>query len=125
MSIYYTKDHEWLRVDERLCVVGITEYAAGQLGDITYVELPEVGRSVAQGDVLCEVESVKAASEIFAPVSGSVIEVNLKLEDSPELINSSAEEDGWLLKLEMTASREEESLMSKEDYLDYIKTLES
>lgn len=100
MSLYFTKSHEWADVDGDIAAVGITDYAAGELGDVVYVELPEVGSAVQAGGKLCEVESVKAASEIFSPVSGVVTEVNTALEDAPELINANAM-TAWICKIKI------------------------
>lgn len=100
MSLYFTKSHEWADVNGEEAKVGITEYAAGELGDVVYVELPEVGTEVKAGEKLCEVESVKAASEIFSPVGGVITEVNSALEDAPELINSDAMA-AWICKIKI------------------------
>lgn len=100
MSLYFTKSHEWADVDGDIAAVGITDYAAGELGDVVYVELPEVGSAVKAGEKLCEVESVKAASEIFSPVDGVITEVNSELEDAPELINSDAMAT-WICKIKL------------------------
>jgi len=101
MSVKYTEDHEWIKVDGDIGTVGISPYAAGQLGDVVYVELPEIGREMGKGDEAAVVESVKAASEVYAPVSGEVTEVNEKLEDAPETVNASADDEGWFLKMKM------------------------
>ena len=100
MSLYFTKSHEWADVEGDIAAVGITDYAAGELGDVVYVELPEVGSAVKAGEKLCEVESVKAASEIFSPVGGVITEVNSELEDAPELINSDATA-AWICKIKI------------------------
>src|SRR5512137_377592 len=102
MSRYFTKDHEWIEVDGDNGTVGITDYAQSQLGDITYVELPAQGQAVAQGDTVSVVESVKAASDIYSPASGTVTEVNGELDGAPELVNSEAEEGGWLYKVSLS-----------------------
>lgn len=120
MAIYFTRDHEWVRIDGRIGVVGITGYAVEQLGDITFVELPRPGREAKQSEVLCAIESVKAASDIFAPVSGKVTEVNLRVESEPELVNQSPEEEGWLVRLEIADADEVKSLMSREQYEEYL-----
>ncbi|HOO78396.1 MAG TPA: glycine cleavage system protein GcvH [bacterium] len=124
MSRYFTKDHEWARVEDGACVMGITAYAADQLGDITFIELPEVGRTVAAGDLLCEVESVKAASEIFAPLSGTVVETNGVLAETPELLNRSPEEEAWIARLRLDDPAEAETLMDEARYRDYLAGLE-
>ena len=102
---YYTKEHEWVKIKEGIASVGITEYAAHQLGDVTFVELPQVGKSVKQFEVLCAIESVKAASDIYAPVSGKVTKVNEALNEAPEIVNESAEDAGWMAWLEMPTWR--------------------
>ena len=124
METYYTKEHEWVRIKEGIVSVGITEYAAHQLGDVTFVELPQVGKSVKQFEVLCAIESVKAASDIYSPISGKVVEVNGKLEDAPELVNESAEDAGWICKLEAADSAEVGALMDAAAYAEYLKGLE-
>jgi len=117
----YTQNHEWIRDDGKVFVVGITEYAVDQLGDITYIELPEVGLDVAQDDDVASVESVKAASEVYAPVGGRVVEVNERLLDQPEIVNKSPYEDGWFFKLEGVERAEFDSLMSAAAYEIYLK----
>lgn len=114
--IRFTEDHEWVKVDGSEAVVGISDHAQGALGDITYVELPEVGSFVHMGDILGTVESVKAASDIFAPISGKVVAVNEKLSDTPELINDSAEGDGWICRLAEFDAAQIEILMTAEQY---------
>lgn len=123
MTTYFTKDHEWIRIDGDLATVGITDYAQSQLGDVVYVELPEIGKALAKGDEAAVVESVKAASEVFAPVSGSVSEVNSALAEEPGKINESPEGDGWFLKLKLTASDELAELMDEEAYKAFVETL--
>ncbi len=119
-NLFYTKDHEWVRVDNGLAFVGITEYAQDQLGDITYVELPDPGRIVEIGTDLAVVESVKAASDVFAPVSGVVDSINEDLDDSPEKINQSPYDEGWICSLKDFDSTELENLMSAEDYNNFL-----
>ncbi|WP_456367731.1 glycine cleavage system protein GcvH [Thermococcus sp.] len=123
-GLYYTKDHEWVQVlDDGNVLVGITDYAQKELGDLAYVELPEVGKEVSRGDVLCEVESVKAVSEVYAPVSGKVVEVNEELEDSPELLNEDPYEN-WIAKIEPYNLKEElKELMDAESYAKYLESL--
>ena len=115
-DLRYTKTHEWLKVKGKNAVVGITDHAQKALTDIVFVELPAVGKSVKKGEELCVVESVKSVSEIYAPVSGKVVSVNKELEDSPETINASPYDDGWLVEIEMNASAEVTSLMDSEAY---------
>lgn len=117
----YTQDHEWVEIDGDLAVVGISEHAAEELGDITFVELPEKDLDVIVGDVLAVVESVKAASDIYAPISGTVKDINEELEDSPAIINNSAEKDGWICKIENFDIAEIEDLMTESQYAEYLK----
>ncbi|HDO21009.1 MAG TPA: glycine cleavage system protein GcvH [Candidatus Bathyarchaeota archaeon] len=124
-ELYYTKDHEWVKIVEEEAIIGITDYAQKELRDIVYVDLPEMGRKVKQGEKLCEVESVKAVSEIYSPVSGEVVEVNERLEDSPELINQDPYGDGWIAKLKPeNLEGDVKNLMNAEEYAEYIKSLE-
>ncbi len=123
MSVYFTEDHEWIKVDGDTGIVGISPYAAKQLGDVVYVELPEIGREVGKGDEAAVVESVKAASEVYAPVGGEVIEVNEKLEDAPETVNASADDEGWFLKMKIADASELESLMDEAAYKTYCDGL--
>ena len=120
---YYTKEHEWVKVDGNIATVGISDYAAHQLGDITFVELPAVGKAVKQFEVLCAIESVKAASDIYAPVSGTVATVNEELTTRPEIVNESPEEAAWMATMKMTDPSEVANLMSKEQYDEYQKGL--
>jgi glycine cleavage system H protein len=121
---YYTKEHEWVKVKEGIASVGITDYAAHQLGDITFVELPQVGKQVKQSEVLCGIESVKAASDIYAPLSGKVVKVNDALEDKPEIVNESAEEAGWIAWIEPADLKELGNLLNRQQYDDYLRGLE-
>lgn len=123
MSMYFTKEHEWVRVQDGVGVVGISEHAAHELGDITFVEFPKLGAAVTQFKLLGSIESVKAASDIFAPVSGSVIKINDELEAKPELVNESAEEAGWMAWIKMDDASELANLMTREQYDEYLKTL--
>ena len=123
MTTKYTEDHEWIKVDGDTGTVGITPYAAGQLGDVVYVELPEIGRDMAKGDEAAVVESVKAASEVYAPVGGEVTEVNTALEDAPETVNASADGEGWFLKMKIADAAELESLMDAAAYKTYCDGL--
>jgi len=119
----YSENHEWVRDDGGVYVVGITEYAAEQLGDITYVELPQVGEGFAQDDEAATVESVKAASEVYAPVGGTVVAINEALDEHPELINKGPYEQGWMLKLEDVDVAEFNSLMDAAAYDKFLKEL--
>jgi len=123
MTTYYTKDHEWIAVDGNTGTVGITDYAQSQLGDITFVELPPEGSAVKQGEAPCVVDSVKAASDVYAPVSGTVSDVNDALADAPELVNTDAESGGWLFRVTLADAGELGALMDRATYDDYVKGL--
>jgi glycine cleavage system H protein len=112
----YTKEHEWVKVDGSAATVGITDFAQRELGDIVYVELPPIGRTVAQGEILGTIESVKAVSEIYAPVSGTIAEVNGILQDKPETINSDPHGAGWICKLTVSAPAELDALLDAGRY---------
>lgn len=120
---YFTKDHEWIDVDGTTATVGITDYAQGQLGDVVFVELPEAGKAVAAGKEAAVVESVKAASEVYAPVSGTVLEANGALEAAPDLVNSSPEADGWFFKVTLSDPAELEGLLDEAGYKAFVDTL--
>lgn len=119
----YTKDHEYIRIEGDTGTVGITDFAQGQLGDVVFVELPAIGTSVAKGGEAAVVESVKAASEVYAPVSGEVVEVNSALEAAPGTVNEDAAGKGWFLKLKLKDASELDGLMSEAEYQAYVKTL--
>lgn len=123
MSHYFTKDHEWIEVEGDTGTVGITDYAQGQLGDITFVDLPNEGKTVSQGDTISVVDSVKAASDIYTPVSGTVIETNDELEDAPELVNEDAEGHGWLYRITLSDAGELSALMDRAAYDAYVAEL--
>ena len=123
MSMYFTKEHEWVKVKEGIGAVGISDHAAHELGDITFVELPKIGAVVKQFGILGSIESVKAASDIFAPVSGKVVKVNEALEDAPEIVNESAEDAGWMAWVEIADEAELKNLMTQDQYNEYLKTL--
>jgi glycine cleavage system H protein len=123
MTVRYTKDHEYIRVEGDTGIVGITDYAQEQLGDVVFVELPQVGKTVAKGGEAAVVESVKAASEIFAPVSGEVVAVNADLEGAPGTVNEDPSGKGWFLKLKLKDPAELESLMTEEQYREFLKTI--
>ncbi|TXG83297.1 MAG: glycine cleavage system protein GcvH [Sphingomonadales bacterium] len=123
MTLYFTKDHEWLRVEGDVATFGITGYAQEQLGDVVFVELPAVGKTVAQGGDAAVVESVKAASDVYAPVSGEIVAVNDKLVDEPSLVNSAPEGEGWFAKLKLGNSGELDALMDAAAYQAYVATL--
>jgi glycine cleavage system H protein len=117
---YYTRDHEWIDVDGTSATVGITDYAQGQLGDVVFVELPEPGRQVEAGKEAAVVESVKAASEVYAPVSGTVTEANAALADTPDLVNSSPEGEGWFFRLTLADPAELDGLMDEAGYRSFV-----
>jgi len=117
----YTKDHEWVRLDGDIAVVGITDYAQSQLGDVVYVELPEIGRQVEQGKEAAVVESVKAASEVYAPVSGEVTEVNDTLAADPAKVNADPMGEGWFLKLRLAHTRELDGLLDEDAYKRFVE----
>ena len=117
----YTESHEWIDVKDKIGMVGVTDYAQKELGDIVYVELPEVGREVKAGDEVAVLESTKAAADIYAPVSGIITEVNTALSDQPEDINTSPMEDGWLFKIELQKPEELDQLMNEPEYLETVQ----
>ena len=123
MPLYYSEDHEWIDVTGDTGTVGITDYAQGQLGDITFVELPAAGSAVKKGDAPCVVDSVKAASDVYAPVSGTVTESNAALEAEPELVNSDAEGGGWLFRMTLADPGELAGLMDRAAYDAYVAGL--
>ena len=123
MPLYYTQDHEWIDVEGDTGTVGITDYAQSQLGDITFVELPDAGSSVKKGDAPCVVDSVKAASDVYAPVSGTVTEANAALEGEPELVNTDPEQGGWLFRLTLSDTSELAGLMDRAAYDEFVAGL--
>jgi glycine cleavage system H protein len=124
-DLKYTQEHEWVRVEDNLATVGITEYAQHQLGDIVYVELPAVGAVVQFMQPFGVVESVKAASDLFSPVSGTVAKVNSSLEDSPELVNTAPYSDGWMIVVKLGDLTELDQLLLPDDYSKFVTGLES
>ncbi len=123
MARLYTRDHEWIDVDGETATVGITDYAQGQLGDIVFVELPEAGRKVVKGGEAAVVESVKAASDVYAPVSGTVTEANAALADDPSLVNSAPEGAGWFFRMALADPSELAGLMDADAYRAFLATL--
>ncbi|MCB9772025.1 MAG: glycine cleavage system protein GcvH [Candidatus Omnitrophica bacterium] len=121
---FYTKEHEWVRIEDNIAIVGISEYAQSALGDITFVELPEVGLEIEQFEQFASVESVKAASDIYCPLSGVVIEVNEELSDSPDLINRDCYEKGWMVKIEISNLEDKVNLMTSTEYQKFLESLE-
>lgn len=122
-NLLYTKEHEWVKIEANQATVGISDYAQSSLGDITFVELPKVGDQLEQSKTLATVESVKAASDVYAPLSGKIVKVNEKLLDSPELINQSPYSDGWFTVMEITDEQEKDKLLSSADYKTYVESL--
>jgi glycine cleavage system H protein len=118
----YTKSHEYVHVEGAIGTVGITDYAQKELGDVVFVELPQVGTQLEQGDEMGSIESVKAVSELFTPVSGEVVEVNEVLAEKPELVNTDPYGDGWMIRVKITTPDEVDELMNAEDYEDYTRT---
>ena len=123
MSRYFTEDHEWVDVDGDIGTVGISEYAQSQLGDIVFVDVPEDGKQLAKGDEAAVVESVKAASDVYSPVSGNVLEGNAALVDDPSLVNSDAEGEGWFFKITLSDPAEVEALMDETAYEAFVSKL--
>ncbi|HEY0412322.1 MAG TPA: glycine cleavage system protein GcvH [Allosphingosinicella sp.] len=119
MTVYYTEEHEWVRVEGEQATVGITDFAQGQLGDIVFVELPEAGRQVTKGGEAAIVESVKAASDVYAPLSGEVTEANQALVDDPSLVNSDPEGEGWFFRLRLSDSSQLDGLMDAAAYKSF------
>jgi glycine cleavage system H protein len=122
-TVKYTRDHEWIRVEGDVAVIGITDYAQTQLGDVVYVELPELGRRVEQGKEAAVVESVKAASEVYAPISGEVIAVNDALSGEPGKVNADPQGDGWFVKLRIANAKELDGLMDEKAYAAFVEGL--
>jgi glycine cleavage system H protein len=123
-TVRFTRDHEWIRLDGEIGTVGITGYAQVQLGDVVYVELPEIGRELEKGEEAAVVESVKAASELYAPVAGEVVAANEVLEGAPGSVNEDAEGNGWFFKLKVADTSQMEGLMTEEQYKAFLETIE-
>jgi glycine cleavage system H protein len=122
MTVYYTKEHEWVRVEGDTATVGITDFAQGQLGDVVFVEVPEAGRHVTQGGEAAVVESVKAASDVYAPLSGEVVEGNQALVDDPALVNSDPEGEGWFFRLRLSDNHQLNDLMNADQYREFCES---
>jgi glycine cleavage system H protein len=120
-ELKYTKDHEWVRIENEIVSIGITDYAQDQLGDVVYVELPEVGAQITQFEVCGTIESVKTVSDLYAPVSGEVLKINDRLDDTPELINNEPYGAGWILEVKLKNSDELDPLLSSQDYETLIQ----
>src|ERR1051325_2943653 len=123
-DLHYSKDHEWVRVDGNIAIVGITDYAQDSLGDVVYVELPKAGEKFAANESFGSVESVKAVSEVFSPVSGEIAEINESLTDEPEKVNGDPYGDGWMIRVKMSAAGEVDSLLTAAEYEDFTKAEE-
>jgi glycine cleavage system H protein len=123
MATRYTRDHEWIRLEGDTATMGISDYAQEQLGDIVFVELPETGKQLAKGAEVAVVESVKAASEIFAPVAGEIVAVNGALADQPGVVNSDPEGEGWFVRLKVANAADVEALMTLEAYQEFLQTI--
>jgi glycine cleavage system H protein len=123
-DIRYTKEHEWVRLDGDIATIGITDHAQEQLGDVVFVELPEIGREVTADEACAVVESVKAASDIYAPLTGKVVEANQTIIDDPSLVNSDAEGEGWFFRVEIDETDAFEALMDEGAYTEYLETLD-
>ena len=121
MTLKYTREHEWIRLEGESVIVGITYYAQEQLGDVVFIELPEVGTSYDRGTEVAVVESVKAASDIYAPITGELIEINSALIDRPELVNEDPENDGWFFKMRLSEPDEIDDFMDETDYQNFIQ----
>src|SRR5262245_36613353 len=121
----YSREHEWVRVEDDVCVLGITEYAQQELGEVVFVELPEIGQVFDANDELGTIESVKAVAEVYTPVAGEVIEVNDAVVDDPELLNEDPYAEGWLVKLRFSSASDLKSLMSAEEYEEFVKSGEA
>ena len=124
MELYFTKEHEWVRIKEGVAAVGISDYAAHQLGDVTFVELPVVGKVVKQFEQFAAIESVKAASDIYAPLSGKIVKVNMALEDAPEIVNEAPEDAAWIAWIEPANLDEVQNLMTQAQYEEFLRGLE-
>ena len=122
-DLKYTEEHEWLRVEGNVATVGITDYAQGELGDVVFVELPEVGTEVARMSPFGTIEAVKAVSELFAPVSGKIVEINGSLEDDPMQVNGDPYGTGWMIKIEMSDAGELDQMLAAAAYSDHVKSL--
>lgn len=120
-ELLYTKDHEWARIDGKLATVGVTRFAVEQLGDVTQVDLPKEGESVKQGEIFGSVESVKAVSDLFAPLTGKVVKVNSPLAESPEYVNEEPYEEGWMIQIELSKPDETKDLMDADAYQEFLK----
>tara|TARA_Y100001980_G_C14485542_1_gene263341 strand:+ start:693 stop:1067 length:375 start_codon:yes stop_codon:yes gene_type:complete len=119
-ELFYTKEHEWAKIEDNIAIVGITDFAQSQLGDIIFIEFPNIGDEFKKDDVFGEIEAVKTVSELYSPLSGKITEINLELEDSPEKVNSDPYGDGWIIKVELSRMDEKSNLMKPSDYKEII-----
>ncbi len=119
-ELFYTKEHEWAKIKENIAVVGVTDFAQSQLGDIIFIEFPNIGDEFKKDDVFGEIEAVKTVSELYIPLSGKIIEINIELEDSPEKVNSDPYGDGWIIKVELSRMDEKSNLMKPSAYKELI-----
>ncbi|EEP59957.1 glycine cleavage system protein GcvH [Sulfurihydrogenibium yellowstonense] len=122
-ELYYTKEHIWVKIENDVATIGITDYAQSQLGDVVFIELPEVGREVESGEVIATVESIKAVSEIYSPLTGKIISINEDLANEPSLLNSDPYGDGWICDIQMKDLTEIEDLMTADDYRAYLEAI--
>jgi glycine cleavage system H protein len=120
-DLLYTKDHEWARIDGKIATVGVTRFAVDQLGDVTQVDLPKEGETVKQGEIFGSVESVKAVSDLFAPLSGKVVKVNSPLSEAPEYVNEEPYDEGWMIQIDLSNPEESKELMNAEAYQEFLK----
>jgi glycine cleavage system H protein len=121
----YTREHEWIRVDDDICVLGITDFAQQELGEVVYVELPEVGQVFDAGDEIGTIESVKAVAEVYTPLAGEVVEVNDAVVDDPELLNEDPQAEGWLIKIRFSSAADLKTLMKADEYEEFVKSGEA
>ncbi len=119
-ELFYTKEHEWAKIEDNIAIVGITDFAQSQLGDIIFIEFPNIGDEFKKDDVFGEIEAVKTVSELYIPLSGKITEINLELEDSPEKVNSDPYGDGWIIKVELSRMHEKSNLMKPSAYKEII-----
>jgi glycine cleavage system H protein len=118
----YSREHEWVRIEDDICVLGITEFAQHELGEVVFVELPEMGQAFDTGDEIGTIESVKAVAEVYTPLAGEIVEINEALVDDPELLNEDPHGDGWLVKMRFSSADDLKSLMNAEQYEEYVKS---
>ena len=119
-ELFYTKEHEWAKIEDNIAIVGITDFAQSQLGDIIFIEFPNIGDEFKKDDVFGEIEAVKTVSELYSPLSGKITEINLELEDSPEKVNSDPYGDGWIIKVKLSRMHEKSNLMKPSAYKEII-----